>query len=147
MSGMKDKFMSEAIRQAQKATETGEGMAFGAVIVKDGEIIASAHNSVSKDNLPTSHAEINAIQSACKKLGSSDLNGCTVYSTCEPCPMCFTATWWANIDHLVFGVDLEDVTGVSDEILVSSDYLNEKGGSKVKIERGFMKEECLKLYV
>lgn len=138
--------MKLSINEARKALQNQEGMAFGAVIVKDGKILSSAHNSVNKDQNPTSHAEINAIKIACRKLKSKDLSGATLYSTCEPCPMCFTASWWANIAEIVFGVSLQDVMHISDEIEVSADYLNKKGKSRIKISKGFMKDECLSLY-
>lgn len=138
--------MKLAIDEAKKAIKNQEGIAFGAVIVKDGKILSSAHNSVNKDQNPISHAEINAIKEACQKLKSKDLSGATLYSTCEPCPMCFTASWWANISEIIFGVSLEDVMHVSEEIEVSAEYLNKKGKSKIKILKGFMKDECLSLY-
>ena len=141
-----EKFMRMAIDEAKKALEDDEGMAFGAVIVKDGELVSSSHNTVFKTKNPTNHAEMNAIRAACDKLNTMDLSGCTLYSTCEPCPMCFAASWWANISNLVFGVSLEDVTNVSNEMLVSSEYLNNKGNSKVNIRGGFLREECMKLY-
>lgn len=141
-----ESLMRLAITQAKKALEEGEGMAFGAVIVKDGEVVSEAHNTVAADTDPTSHAEVNAIRMACKKLNTYELTGSTLYTTCEPCPMCFTAAWWANISKIVFGVSLEDVTNVSREIIVPNSFLNEKGGSTIHIESGFLKEECLELY-
>jgi tRNA(Arg) A34 adenosine deaminase TadA len=138
--------MRLAITQAQTALQEGEGMAFGAVIVKDGQVLSEAHNTVVADTDPTSHAEVNAIRMACIKLGTYELTGSTLYTTCEPCPMCFTAAWWANISKIVFGVSLEDVTNVSREIIVPNSFLNEKGGSAIQIESGFLKGECLELY-
>jgi len=138
--------MRLAIDEARKALENGEGMAFGAVIVKDSEIISSAHNTVNKDKSPISHAETNAIDMACKKLKSKDLSGATLYSTCEPCPMCFAASRWVNISKLKFGVSLQDVIHISDTIEVSAEHLNEKGKSKMKISKNFLRDECLQLY-
>jgi len=140
----KNKFMEEAILEAKKAPSEGENYMFGAIIVKDEKIIGRGHNCVNKNNDPTCHGEMTAIRDACKKLGTKDLNGCTIYSTCEPCPMCFAACWWANISNLVFGVKLE--SSKSREIDVSSKYLNERGNSKLYIISGFMEEECKKLY-
>ncbi len=142
----KKTFMQKAIDIAKEAINTGEGMAFGAIIVKDGTIISVAHNTVVKTQDPTNHAEVNAIREACKKLNTMNLSGCTLYSTCEPCPMCFTAAWWANIKKLVYGVRLEDVADVSEEIFVSCEYLNSNGNSKIDIEGDFLREDCLKLY-
>ena len=101
---MKDKnyFMRIALKEAEKGMEKGEGGPFGAVIVKDGEIISKAHNEVLKTNDPTAHAEMVAIRRASKKLGRFNLSDCDIYSTCEPCPMCFSAIHWAKIKKLYF---------------------------------------------
>ena len=80
-------FMREAIRLADESVKNGGGP-FGAVIVKDGEIVAGSSNSVTLDNDPTAHAEVNTIREACRKLGTYDLSGCVIYTSCEPCPMC-----------------------------------------------------------
>ncbi len=140
----KKDFMFSAIKCAEEALSK-EGMGFGAVIVKDNKIISFGSNSVNFSNDPTAHAEINAIRDASNKLGVN-LNGCILYSTCEPCPMCFTAAWWANISKIIFGVSLEDVSSVSKEILLPVEFINEKGGGVIEIERGFMRDECMKLY-
>ena len=140
-----EKYMQLAIEEAKKSQGKG-GLGFGATIVKYDKVIAVAHDSVGLLNDPTAHAEIRAIRDACKKLNNFNLSGCTLYSTCEPCPMCFTAWWWANGSKLVYGVSLEDVTNISDEILIPCEYINEKGNSKIKIEGGFLRDECLKLY-
>jgi tRNA(Arg) A34 adenosine deaminase TadA len=104
----KDKdFMREAIRLADESVKNGGGP-FGAVIVKDGEIIAGASNSVTLDNDPTAHAEMNAIRKACKKLGTFDLTGCTIYTSCEPCPMCLGANYWAHISKIYYGNNRKD---------------------------------------
>ena len=86
-----NKFMEEAFREAQKGIAAGDGGPFGAVIVKDGEIIARGHNEVVKTNDPTSHAEMSAIRNASSRLQNFKLEGCTLYVTGEPCPMCFSA--------------------------------------------------------
>jgi len=95
------------------------GGPFGAVIVKDGEIVAESANSVTIDNDPTAHAEVNTIRAACKKLETFDLSGCEIYSSCEPCPMCLGAIYWANIDRLYFGNTKVD----ADEIGFSDDFI------------------------
>ena len=92
----------EAIKIASDNVERGGGP-FGAVIVKDGEIIAGCHNRVTLDNDPTAHAEVNTIRTACKKLGTFDLSGCTIYTSCEPCPMCLGAIYWARLDRIYYG--------------------------------------------
>lgn len=104
-------FMREAIRLANESVENGGGP-FGAVIVKDGEIIAGSSNSVTLDNDPTAHAEVNTIRRACKKLGTFDLTGCTIYSSCEPCPMCLGAIYWARISAIYYGNTRKDARDI-----------------------------------
>ena len=105
---MNDKdYMRQAIELARINVAQGGGP-FGAVIVKDGEVIARSGNSVTRDNDPTAHAEINCIRDACKKLESFELKGCVVYSSCEPCPMCLGAIYWAHIDRLYYGCNKSD---------------------------------------
>ena len=104
-------FMREAIRLANESVEKGGGP-FGAVIVKDGEIIAGSANSVTIDNDPTAHAEVNAIRKACKKLGTFDLSGCVVYTSCEPCPMCLGAIYWAHINTIYYGNSKKDAADI-----------------------------------
>ncbi len=95
------------------------GGPFGAVIVKDGVVIAASANSVTNDNDPTAHAEVNTIRAAAKKLGTFDLSGCEIYSSCEPCPMCLGAIYWARLDRLYFAntkTDADDI-GFSDNFI------------------------------
>ncbi len=94
-------FMREAIRLSRESVKNGGGP-FGAVIVKNGEIIASASNKVTQENDPTAHAEVTAIREAAKKLKTFNLSGCEIYTSCEPCPMCFGAVYWARLDKLYF---------------------------------------------
>jgi guanine deaminase len=93
--------ITRAIELATKNVNIGGGP-FGAVIVKDGEIIAEGVNRVTGSNDPTAHAELQAIRKACKKLNNYDLSGCEIYSSCEPCPMCFSAIYWAHIDKVFY---------------------------------------------
>lgn len=104
-------FMREAIRLANESVNGGGGP-FGAVIVKDGEIIARGSNSVTINNDPTAHAEINAIREACRKLNNFDLSGCTIYTSCEPCPMCLGAIYWARIGCIFFGNNRKDAKAI-----------------------------------
>ena len=105
------KFMLEAIRVANENIEN-QGGPFGAVIVKDGEIIAASGNSVTIDNDPTAHAEVNTIRKACKRLGTFNLEGCEIYSSCEPCPMCLSAIYWAHIDKLYYATNKDDAASI-----------------------------------
>jgi len=111
-------FMRMAIEMSLKSIDNGGGP-FGAVIVKNGEVVAAASNSVTSDNDPTAHAEVNAIRLACKKLGTFDLSGCEIYASCEPCPMCLAAIYWARIDRLYYAntkVDADKI-GFSDNFI------------------------------
>ena len=101
-------FMKEAIRVAVENVKNGTGGPFGAVVVKDGEIIASSGNTVVPDNDPTAHAEVNAIRKACQGLNSFQLTGCEIYSSCEPCPMCLGAIYWARPKAVYYACTKED---------------------------------------
>jgi guanine deaminase len=101
-------FMKEAIKEASFGMRHNHGGPFGAVIVRGGKIIARAHNCVLKTNDPTMHAEIIAISKASRKLKRFDLNDCEIYSTCEPCPMCFSAIEWAKIGKVYFSNTRKD---------------------------------------
>ena len=101
-------YIEAAVRLARENLHKENGGPFGAVIVKDGKIIASGVNTVTTDHDPTAHAEINAIRNACKVLGSYQLEGCEVYSSCEPCPMCLGAIYWARPKALYYGASREE---------------------------------------
>ena len=105
------KFMRRAIELSIINIEKGGGP-FGAVIVKDNEIIAEAGNSVTVDNDPTCHAEVNAIRIAAKRLSNFDLSGCVIYSSCEPCPMCLGAIYWSHLDALYYANTKEDAAAI-----------------------------------
>jgi tRNA(Arg) A34 adenosine deaminase TadA len=108
----KDKeYMREAIRLADESVKNGGGP-FGAVIVKDGEIVAGSANSVTVDNDPTAHAEVNTIRQACRKLGTFDLSDCVIYTSCEPCPMCLGAIYWAHIKCIYYGNTKKDAADI-----------------------------------
>jgi guanine deaminase len=114
----KEKFMFEAIKKADENILTGKGGPFGAVVVRNGQIIASAGNRVTSTNDPTAHAEVVAIREACKTLDTFDLTGCEIYASCEPCPMCLGAIMWARIDKLYFAANRNDASkaGFDDEL-------------------------------
>ncbi|MCH3924764.1 MAG: nucleoside deaminase [Bacteroidales bacterium] len=101
-------YILKAILLAQENVRKGCGGPFGAIIVKDDKIIAQAVNTVTKDNDPTAHAEINAIRLACKVLKTFSLEGCVIYSSCEPCPMCLSAIYWARIDKIYYSANCID---------------------------------------
>jgi guanine deaminase len=96
-------YMDLAVKCAEQNLKSGNGGPFGAVIVKNGKVISSEPNSVTLSNDPTAHAEINAIRSACKTLKTPNLEGCVMYTSCEPCPMCTSAIYWAKINIVYYG--------------------------------------------
>ena len=100
--------MKLALEEARRGVKSGDGGPFGAVIVRNGEVVASAHNMVLQTNDPTAHAEVQAIRKACKILGSPIIPECEIYSTCEPCPMCLSAIMWARIPTVYYGCTRED---------------------------------------
>ena len=138
-----NKFMKLAIKEAKKGIIEGHGGPFGAVIVKEGKVISKAHNSVIKKNDPTCHGEMEAIRKATKKLKSFDLSGCEIYTTGYPCPMCFCAILWANIDKVYYGCNTTDT-----EIIGFRDKAFEENipNKKISICEEIDRKECLKLY-
>jgi len=109
---MENKYFRQAIEEAQEGMEKGHGGPFGAVIVYRGEVIAAAHNEVLSTNDPTAHAEILAIRAASRKLGRFHLEGCTLYCTGEPCPMCFGAIHWARLDRVLYCTGRSDAAAI-----------------------------------
>ncbi len=101
-------FMQLAIRLATENVLSGAGGPFGAVLVRDGEVVATGVNRVTSANDPTAHAEVNAIRAGCQALGSFQLPGCVLYTSCEPCPMCLGAIYWARLDRVYFGNTCHD---------------------------------------
>ena len=111
-------FMRRAIELARQGVENDLGGPFGCVIVRDGEVVGEGCNEVTSTNDPTAHAEITAIRAACRKLNSYQLTGCTVYTSCEPCPMCLGAIYWARPSAIYFAGTHEDAAaaGFDDEL-------------------------------
>ena len=103
--------MREAIRLANESVARGGGP-FGAVIVRNGEIIAGSSNSVTIDNDPTAHAEVNTIRQACRLLGTFDLSDCEIYTSCEPCPMCLGAIYWSRLRRIYYGNNRQDAADI-----------------------------------
>jgi guanine deaminase len=111
--------MNRAIELSLEKMKSGEGGPFGAVVVKNGKIIAEGWNQVTSANDPTAHAEVNAIRKACKALNTYSLQGCEIYTSCEPCPMCLSAIYWARLDKIYFANTREDAAKINfdDEFL------------------------------
>lgn len=136
-------FMKLAVEEAEKGIASNEGGPFGCVIVKNGEVVGKGHNQVVKNNDPTCHGEMMAIRDACRKTGNFDLSGCELYTTGEPCPMCFGAILWANISKVFYGCNIKDTEKIGfrdrrfyeDSEKIKAELFEEKG-----------REECLELY-
>ncbi len=109
---MDNSFMARAIQLSIENVRSGRGGPFGTVVVKDGAIISEATNQVTATNDPTAHAEVLAIRNACKKLGVFDLQGCEIYTSCEPCPMCLGAIYWARLTRVYFANTAADASKV-----------------------------------
>lgn len=107
----KEELMRTAIRLSEQNVAAGGGP-FGAVIARDGRIVATGTNRVTPDCDPTAHAEVSAIRAAAKKLGTFDLSGCEIYTSCEPCPMCLGAIYWARLDRMYYGNDKHDAARI-----------------------------------
>ena len=132
-------FMSAAISEAREGIEKGHGGPFGCVIVKDGRIIGRGHNEVVARRDPTCHGEIMAIRDACGNLSSFDLQGCELYTTAEPCPMCFGAILWANIGKIFYGCNISDseAIGFRDKLFYETDR---------SMAQELDREECLEIF-
>jgi len=146
----KKEFMQKAIDVAKSSAKNGE-YAIGAVIVKDGKIIATGEVKRAREENPILHAEIVAIENACKTLGTRSLKGCTLYSTQECCPMCSAAAVWAKMEGIVFGAFSKDVLQKGTDkfswrqIGITCRDVLEKSYPKMELVEGFMRDECLKL--
>ena len=138
--------MRLAIEKAREGIKKGQ-TPFGACIVKGNKVMACVHNIVWKSTDITAHAEINAIRAACKKLGSINLSGCTIYSTCEPCPMCFAACHWARVKRIVYGTNIQDAGRIGfHELRISDRRMKRLGKSPLRITADFMRRENLGLF-
>lgn len=141
----KEDFMRKAIELSIENVKNGGGP-FGAVIVKDGEIVATGVNRVTANHDPTAHAEVSAIRAACQKLGTFDLSGCEIYTSCEPCPMCLGAIYWAHLDRMYYGNDKHDAAriGFDDAFIYKELELNPED-RRLQAER-LLPEEALKAF-
>lgn len=137
-------YMDIALEEAYEGIRNGDGGPFGAVVVKDGEIIGRGHNRVLSEHDPTLHGEIDAIRSACKYIGSHDLSGCVLYTTAYPCPMCMCAAMWGNIERIVYGCTSDDAAeiGFRDESFYNA-FRGENDVIPLECEG---REECRRLF-
>lgn len=135
-------FMRVALEEAKKGDSP-----YGAVIVKDREIVAKGHNTVRQDSDPSAHAEINVIRSLTSEINNPYLEGYTLYTTGEPCPMCATACVWAGVSEIIIGASIKDLIEANQEqIDISCEEIIAKGFSNIKVTKGLLKTECLELF-
>ena len=140
-----NKYMKEADELAQNNNITKCGGPFGAVIVKNGEIVGRGNNQVLSNNDPTAHAEVTAIRDACKNLNTFDLTGCELYTSCYPCPMCLSAIIWSNIKEVYYGCTKKDAgeIGFRDDAIY--DYLKGENNDLINLEE-MDRDECIKTF-
>ena len=142
---MNNEFMKRAIELSIESVKNGGGP-FGAVIVKDDKIIAEGSNKVTSTNDPTAHGEIVAIREACKKINNFRLNGYELYSTCEPCPMCLSAIYWARIDKIYYANNRKDAQKIDfDDSLIYSEFKKNINERKIPMIQ-MMRNEALKAF-
>src|SRR5580692_11372880 len=140
---MDNPFMARAIQLSIDNVRSGQGGPFGAVVVKDGTVIAEATNQVTSTNDPTAHAEVLAIREACKELDAFDLEGCVIYTSCEPCPMCLGAIYWARLARVYFGNTATDASRIGfDDSLIYRELAQPHAQRKIPMIQ-MMREEAL----
>jgi tRNA(Arg) A34 adenosine deaminase TadA len=141
-----EKFMQEAIALSRKGMEGGEGGPFGCVIVKDDEIIGRGNNKVLATNDPTAHAEVVAIRDACKNLNTFQLEGCEIYTSCEPCPMCLGAIYWARPQKIYFANNREDAAAIGfDDSMIYNEIQTPLTDRKIPIA-SLGREQAIKVF-
>ena len=142
---MKNEFMKRAIELSIKSVNNGGGP-FGCVIVKDEKIISEGSNKLTSSNDPTAHGEIVAIREACKRINNFSLNGCELYSTCEPCPMCLAAIYWARIDKVYYANTRKDAQKIGfDDSLIYSEFQKNIDKRKIPMIQ-MLRNEALKAF-
>jgi guanine deaminase len=140
---MDNSFMARAIQLSIDNVNSGRGGPFGAVVVKEGTIVAEAANQVTATNDPTAHAEVLAIREACRKLGVFDLEGCEIYTSCEPCPMCLGAIYWARLSRIYFANAGADACGIGfDDSFIYSEIAQPHSQRTIPMTQ-IMREEAL----
>ncbi len=153
-----EEHMGLAIEAAKQSAANGD-YGHGAIVVKDGEVIATGYETLKSANDPVNgHAEVDAIRKACQKLQQPYLVGCILYSTAEPCPMCMSSAIWAKVDTVAYGITRDDMIAEMDrlknensdfswrQIAIPAEYIVEKGEPKVNLVPGFMRKESIELF-
>lgn len=139
-------YMTQAIELMRKAGVVEKtGGAFGAVIVRNGEVLSATGNSVLRDNDPSAHAEVNAIRAACKKVGAPNLRGATMYTSCECCPMCYATAYWARLDRIFYAASWTDYADLFDDSNIGADMKKPYAKRQVKIAQ-MMRSDAQKVW-
>jgi guanine deaminase len=146
MQSIHEPFMREAIRLSIENVITKRGGPFACVIVKDGKVIASGTNLVTSTNDPTAHAEVVAIRNACKELGTFQLDGCDIYTSCEPCPMCLSAIYWARANRIFYANTKVDAAKINfDDHFIYEEIAKEITERKIPSEQ-VLREEAIEAF-
>lgn len=141
------KFMSQAVELMRKAGVVEKtGGPFGAVVVMNNEILSSSGNSVLRDNDPSAHAEVNAIRLACKKIGSPHIKGATLFSSCEPCPMCYSTAYWARVDKIYYAASWSDYADLFDDSNINQDMKQSYAKRTVRVAQ-LMRGDAQKVWL
>jgi len=139
-------FMQKAIELSAKGMYNNEGGPFGAIVVKDGVIVGKGNNQVTSSNDPTAHAEIVAIRDACKNLNTFQLDGCEIYTSCEPCPMCLGAIYWARVDKIYYANTRTDAAQIGfDDAFIYDEFKLDLDKRKIAIIQ-LNREEALEIF-
>lgn len=140
------KYMQRAIELAKIGMDANGGGPFGCVIVKEGKVVGEAHNRVVADNDPTAHAEVSAIREACRNLGTFQLDGCTIYSSCEPCPMCLGAIYWARPEKVYYAATRNDAAAAGfDDAFIYEELDLEPETRRISAEN-LLHDEAVKVF-
>ncbi|MFT4111706.1 nucleoside deaminase [Silvibacterium sp.] len=140
--------MTELVRFTAKSLATPSPVPFGAAIVhtKTGELLYRARNAVMREHDPSAHAELRTVRLACRKLGSVSLKGYTLYTTCEPCPMCMANALWAGLDRVVYGATIEDANRHCRQIQIAAEEVSKRSDMPCAVDGPFLREECYGLF-
>ncbi len=146
MDELDRKFMTRAIELARNGVETNAGGPFGCVVVKNGEIVGEGSNRVTSTNDPTAHAEIVAIREACSRLNTFQLEGCTIYTSCEPCPMCLGAIYWARPERVFYACTRDDAADIGFDDDFIYEELEKNNGERELELTNLMRDEALVVF-
>ncbi len=142
-----EKYMRLAIEKTREGIRRGQTPFSACIVSGDGQVLACAHNVVWATTDITAHGEVNTIREACRFTGTIDLSGSTIYSTTEPCPMCFSAIHWARIKRVVYGASINDAQKAGfNELTISNELMKKEGGSPVETVGGVLRHECVALF-